>query len=41
MAVKSFDEFIGLVSDHLRKEGSHRGDGIGSEERLIITLRQT
>jgi hypothetical protein len=41
MAVKSFDEFIILVSDSLRKEGSYRGYGIRSEERLVLTLRQT
>jgi hypothetical protein len=39
MSVKSFDELISLVGDHLRRVGNRRGDGIGSEERLTITLR--
>jgi hypothetical protein len=37
MSVKSFDELISLVGDHLRKEENRRGDGIGSEERLTVT----
>jgi hypothetical protein len=39
MAVKSFDEFISLVSDHLSKEGNHREDGIESEERLHHNIK--
>jgi hypothetical protein len=38
MSVKSFDELVSLVCDHIRTEGNCRRDCTGSEERFTMKL---